>query len=178
MRMPSDNGFTLIELVIVAAIIAVIAVVALPGFRRARISANEASAIGSLRAVNGAELAYSTSAARGGYAIALTTLGLACPGGRPFLSAELAGATTVVRSGYRFTLVDGAGAANGPIDCNGRQSRTAYYATATSAAWGSTGTRAFGTTANGEIWENTAANAPPTEAQMQAPPTATRHPIQ
>jgi len=77
--MSSAKGFSLIELLIVVAIILVIAAIAIPNLLQARISANEASAVGGLSAIKSAEVTYYTSYPAAGYANDMATLGGASP---------------------------------------------------------------------------------------------------
>src|SRR5512141_3207100 len=81
-EMRKQRGFSLIELLIVVAIILVIAAIAIPNLLRAKIAANEASAVSSVRAINTAQVTYSAAYPEFGYADDLAKLG-APTGGAP-----------------------------------------------------------------------------------------------
>jgi type IV pilus assembly protein PilA len=151
MRVRKEQGFTLIELLIVVAIVSIIASIAVPGLQRARMSGNEASAIGSMRAINSAEAAYAKATGGGGFATSLVVLGAVCPGGtQAFISRDLA-LDPSRKSGYDIVLRAATGDLEVTKDCNGASARTDYFATATPLVTGSTGQRSFSTGLSGTI---------------------------
>lgn len=116
----SSKGFSLIELLIVVAIILIIAAIAIPNLLRSRIAANQASAVGSLRTLNTAEITYSSTYNQG-FTAALQYLAPMPSGGNPcstaagLIDSVLSGAggtlNTSSKSGYSFVYSPGAATA-------------------------------------------------------------------
>jgi type IV pilus assembly protein PilA len=141
------------------AIIGIIAAIAIPGLLRARMSGNEASAIGSMRAINSAESTFSSSCASGGYAQSLADLAKAPAGSTAgFISPDL-NANAIVKSGYIVNAGPGLLAtvvvlAASTCNVSAADAIASYFAEAHPSSIGSTGQRSFGTDQRATIFQD------------------------
>lgn len=147
----ADEGFTLLEVLLVVAIVGTVASIAVPGLFKARAAANEASAIGTGRSIVEAQAAFSAVCGRGGYAEAMDQL--AAEGYVPPDLVPTDGDETV-KSGYSHLLTFSDFSNPGPTDCMGRTTTSDYYWSAVPTT-PNLGTRSFATTAEGAIWQDT-----------------------
>jgi type IV pilus assembly protein PilA len=155
----SSKGFSLIELLIVVAIILIIAAIAIPNLLRSRIAANQASAVGSLRTLNTAEITYSST-----YNVGFTySLGyLAPPAGNANPTSTAAGLIDSVlasgtKSGYSFAYSPGASDSTSRINT--------YQFTAIPIT-SSTGTNYYFTDQSGVIRQNSTTTAASTDSPI------------
>jgi len=162
----NPQGFSLIELLIVVAVILVIAAIAIPNLMRSRVAANQASAVGSLHVLNTAEATYSST--YGGYSPTLGYLGppeggtqvVASGAGLidSILSGGSPGATESSKSGYTFTYSPGVSDQNGRI--------YSYSILANPITAGTTGNNYYYTDQVGVIRQNATEQASSTDSPL------------
>jgi type IV pilus assembly protein PilA len=151
-----QKGFSLIELLIVVAIILIIAAIAIPNLLRSRMAANEASAVGSIRSVNTAAVTYSSTYPSVGYPSSLTVLGpatAATSATSDLIDSVLSAGT---KSGYLFVLTPGTGT---PL--------TGYSVTGNAVAQNTSGTRGFYSDQSGVIRYNAVNGATSASSPLQ-----------
>ena len=154
-RSAFSRGFTLVELLIVMAIVGILGALATAGYRMVKVRGSEAAAIAALAAVNQAQFAFSQTCGDQRYSPTLAGLGVPAPvSGKAFLSPDMT-VDPVTKSGYLFVL-ESTAALEAPPTCNGLPPATSYKVTADPTHPGSTGVRFFGTNADRVIYADTA----------------------
>lgn len=149
------SGFTLVELLIVVAIIGLLSAISLALYRNARVRGNETAVIAALRAINDAEFSYAQVCGNQLFAPTLVGLGTPVPStGHAFLSPDLVQSDPVEYHGYLITL-GGSALTDGTRTCTGDAPLSAYQVTAEPMHPGLSGVRFFATNSDRAIFEDT-----------------------
>lgn len=150
-------GFALIDILFVCGIIGILSLLAMPRLLMARQAAGSASAIGSMRTINSAQLTFALTCGGGFYAPRLTVLGTPPPSSPTgYISPNLGVADSINQSGYNIQMMS-TPYPGSPTTCNGLASgETGQGFKAGADPLEPTNVRYFGVNANGQIWEDNA----------------------
>lgn len=146
------KGFTLVELLIVIALIGILSALVAPFLIAARASANQASAVQSLRTLHSAESTFASVCGEGAYTLSLSTLV-----SEQFASADL---DLTPKSGYRFQLAESMTSTPAGTDCTGQATESGFYFEAEPLS-DNTGVSGLAVNHVGAIWQDTTGVAPP-----------------
>jgi len=154
-RRLSDRGFTLVELLVVFAVVALLASAAMVGYRQARIRSAEAAAVSALNSINQAQFTYMQTCGKQRYAPTLVSLAQPAPGNEHgFISPDLAVSDPLQKSGYLIQMT-GTPATEGEQTCTGLVPLDRYKITADPLVPGTTGNRFYGTNGDRVIYTDT-----------------------
>ena len=149
-------GFTIIEILIVMALLGVLSSLAVIGTRYARARTAETAAVSALRTINQAQFAYKQSCGNQAYAPTLVSLGVPPPGSESaFLSPDLTQADPLVKSDYVFQM-GGTANSDAVVTCNGVVPLSSYFLTADPVNPGHNGIRSFGSNTDRVIYADIA----------------------
>ncbi|HJR62009.1 MAG TPA: prepilin-type N-terminal cleavage/methylation domain-containing protein [Vicinamibacterales bacterium] len=148
-------GFTLVELLMVIAIVGIVAAISMAGYRHARVIGSEAAAVAGLVAINQAQFTFSQTCGEQRYSPTLAGLGVPHPTtGQGFLSPDMT-ADPLIKSGYQYVM-SGTVAVDARQTCNGLAPVVTYKVTADPISPGTSGIRFFGTNTDRVVYGDTA----------------------